>query len=72
MKTLAKELDKIWALEEIKARQRTRDGNILEGDMNTAYFHAIANQRHRKKKINYIRGPTGMVHGTGEILEVVV
>jgi hypothetical protein len=72
MKTLARELEKIWALEEIKARQRSRDRNILEGDRNTVYFHAIANQRNRKKKIECVRGPVGMVHETREILEVVV
>jgi hypothetical protein len=29
MKNLARELDKLWAIEEIKARQRAKDWNIL-------------------------------------------
>jgi hypothetical protein len=50
MKELAKELDQIWALEDIRARQRFRDRSILEGDRNTAYFQAIANHRNRKRE----------------------
>jgi hypothetical protein len=48
---LKKELEKIWHVEEIRARQRTRDRDI-KGDRNTSYFFAMANQRKRKKCIS--------------------
>jgi len=57
--SVEKELDKIWALEEIKARQRSRDRNVLEWDRNTAYFHAVANYRNRKKNVLILDGPEG-------------
>jgi hypothetical protein len=70
MKFLATELDHIWGLEEIRARQRARDMNILEGDRNITYFHVAANQRCRKKMIESLRGPYWMVHDTPGILKI--
>jgi hypothetical protein len=70
MKVLARKLDRFWALEEIRARQRSRDRNILEGDRNTAYFHALANHRARKKKIAGLEGPSGFVQDNQGILKI--
>jgi hypothetical protein len=50
MRTLGKELDKIWALEEIKVRQRSKDMMILKGVKILATY-VMANRRNRKKKI---------------------
>jgi hypothetical protein len=70
MKALTGELDKLWALEEIKVRQRSRDRIIREGDRNIAYFHAIANYRWREKRIECLNDPDGPMHDPQDILKM--
>ena len=55
-------------MEEIRAKQRSRDRNIKEGDNNTTYFHALANQRNWKKRITVLEGPNGQVTDTQDML----
>ena len=72
MDKIALDLQNIWKLEEIKSRQRSRERNILEGGRNTAYFHALANQRRRKKQISVLKGPDGPVEDTKSIINIAV
>lgn len=72
MRALSIEINRFWALEEIKLRQRSRDRDIKEGDRNTAYFQAVANQRSRKKEVECLMGPTGLVYDNKGMLNIAV
>jgi hypothetical protein len=55
------ELESIWSMEEMKARQRSRERRVKEGDRNTAYFQAVANQRKRKRRISCFETSEGLI-----------
>lgn len=66
-----KELEIIWHKEEVTLWQRSRDRRIKDGDKNNAYFHTLANHRHRKNHLSELNSDNGTVYSTKEMLEVV-
>jgi hypothetical protein len=51
LNVVLKELNSYWIIEETKAKRRSRDRDVVEGDRNTIYFHVVANQRRRKNRL---------------------
>jgi hypothetical protein len=70
LKSIYAEMHNLWLKEEIKAKQRSRDRDIKEGDRNTTYFHAVANQRRRKMLVHSLDGPDGPITEEAEMLEL--
>jgi hypothetical protein len=64
MNNISEELNRIWSMEETKARRRSREREIKEGAKNTRYFQAVANQRRRKNMVHYMDGLDGTVQST--------
>ena len=57
----------IFKGEESYWRQRSRQNWLLQGDANTAYFHAIANGRRRKCSIPCLWEGDSLLEDAGEI-----
>jgi hypothetical protein len=64
---LEDELMQILCVEEEYWRQRGRQNWLLHGDANTAYFHTIANGRHRKCAIRSLQSEEGEISGPAAI-----
>src|SRR3954469_12772435 len=57
------EIARLLREEELKWYQRSKAKFILEGDANTRYFHAVANGKHKKKRIHSLIQDEGMIEG---------
>jgi response regulator RpfG family c-di-GMP phosphodiesterase len=53
--------------EELKWYQRSKSQFILEGDLNTRYFHSVANSRYRKKRIHSLNQEEGTIEGQEQL-----
>ena len=64
------ELFKMYEEEENYWYQRAHGRWLLEGDLNTSYFHKIANGRKRKNTVLCLKNGEDMVEGTKDLLDL--
>jgi hypothetical protein len=55
------EIASLLCEEELEWYQCSKSQFILEGDLNTRYFHSVANGRHRKKRIHSLVQDEGII-----------
>ena len=68
---LRAQLDRLLKQEEAKLKERAKFDQLLEGDSNTKLFHAKANGRRRKNKINSLDQDEGKIEGEKNIMEYI-
>ena len=72
IQALKREINEILFREEIMWKQRLRALWIKSGDRNTKFFHATANQRHRKNRIERLRDGDGRWKDEPEDVENII
>lgn len=65
------DLKSILKEEEIKWLQRSHEKELFDGDTNSKYYHAKANGRHRKNKINKLVQDEGVIEGQDNLKEYI-
>ncbi|XP_077212822.1 uncharacterized protein LOC143847924 [Tasmannia lanceolata] len=69
---LIQEYKELLMLKEISWRQRSRVKWLLEGDKNTAFFHAMASARRRRNKIESLEVEGEIVSDKERIIEEII
>lgn len=70
-KDLRAQLDRIMKQDELKWKHRAKFTEILEGEGNTKYLHAKANDRRRKNKMNSLDQEEGKIEGDKFLIEYI-
>jgi mannosylglycoprotein endo-beta-mannosidase len=63
------ELMKIYANEELLWYQKAHEKWLMEGDLNTSYFHRVANGRKRKNTMFSLNDNGVNIEGTDKLIE---